>query len=803
MGISQFYKTLASLFGESYVTVKERLRNNRKSKSIPSWDTYDNIYFDFNTLLYKATHGSKKIMKLKKKHELLSKSSTSIEFEDEEGNVEEIQIEDEELISTDQQSEIPIETKMVFNTVVLDQVMRYLNHFHMRESIFIAIDGPAPRSKLLTQKSRRYLSSPTTNAGNTFVSFLNISEYDETVQLTPVQKIYLDLIQKNVIHERKEKKAISSTWFVPGTIFMEDTYLLLGHLGAILLGSGKFESKHSKGLTFYLSPAEREGEGEFKIIEHIYATNTKERHPKRDLIISGDSDFVLFALNLPPHRHVTLVKDMPSTYHLYDITKLKNIIATQCNTTSDQELSRVIKDITFLSMLSGNDYISRLKRYEPKQYLDEYIYIQQNHKERERQFLIDFDVENPHHMKINIPFLLKLHYGVKKAEDPSKKQKTPDVIALDVSENSIHNIPVKHVLSFLLTLLNMGQAVEEYEIIEPAIHKLTLRVGESVLVKSEGSSKTEAFKNACKKIFFSHEYGDLYEQVKARIHHFDTKEKFNQFLSFFFEEQVEKHLSAMKKVKLRVYEDESTSHIVIDYLAMCTWFMSYIHGKCLGFNQYYKSQNIPYMNDVIDLATKELEKGNTSLTITVPKTDDFILSPLECCVSSCVSYKNKHIVPIQEVREVLENSPVRYLFDIKEDFFHVLGDWTKEDTLSKIREAINEKLQQVPNKHDYSHLLEAQPTIKMTLDLNNAHHHLVSMPASTILPSYSQYNMNDHIVPCLKHIKVQAEASKPHQSYVDSYAFQELLLKRTNRSKLLEKGQQIRKFHTLLRRFIK
>lgn len=637
MGISQFYKTLTALFGESYVTVKDRLKNNRKdSRYIPPHDTYDNIYFDFNTLLYKATRGSKKLLKLKQKHGLLkSKDTKTIQFEDEEGNFEQIIIEEEELVSNEQETEIPTETKIVFNTVVLDQVMRVLNHFHMRESIFMAVDGPAPRSKLITQKLRRYQKSPSNNAGNTFVSFLNISEYDGTTPLTPMQKTYLHLIQKNIIHERKEKTAISSDWFSPGTMFMEETYLLLGHLGAKVLISGIFKTPHSNGLTFYISPAEREGEGEFKIIEHIYATDTKEKHPKRDLIISGDSDFVLYALNLPPHRHVTLLKDMPNTYHLFDITKLKKIIAQQCNITSDQDLSRVIRDITFLSMISGNDYISRLKYYDPRQYLEAYIHIQRKYNDGEHQFLIEFDVENPHLMKINIPFLLKLHSGIDNSRSPKNKKEGVDMMY--ENENIINNIPLKQVLPFLLTkLLNVGEVIEDYEFVGEQ-WKLTLRVGESFIVDSEGSSKHEALKNACQKIFFAYEYGELYEEAKARVSHFDSKEKFNQFLSFFFAEQVEKHVSTINKLKQRECEDGST--FVMDYLVMCTWFMSYVHGKCLGYNQYYKSAQIPYMNDLIILARNELQKGNTCITVTVPKTDDFILTPLECCVSSCVSYK--------------------------------------------------------------------------------------------------------------------------------------------------------------------
>ncbi|EFC37448.1 predicted protein [Naegleria gruberi] len=643
MGINSFYKTLSILFGESFIITKDELNNTRRNNSIKPEDVYDNIYFDFNTLLYKSTHGSRKIMNRMKYHQnVMNQGKESILEQDsttEKDNGTKIEGEDEE---------IPQDTRMVFHSVVLEGVMRYLNHFDARESLFFSVDGPAPRSKLITQKVRRYLNSAMTNTGNTFVSFINLSDMDEEIVLTEVQKIYLKLIQKNVINERNEKKAISSVWFVPGTNLMQEVSLVIWQLGALVLTNPTFNNN----LAFYHSPAGREGEGEFKILEHIYSSekNNHKKEEKRDLIVSGDSDFVLYALNLPRNRHITLVKDMPGFYQLYDVTKLKEQIARRCRTKSDEDLSRIITDMTFLFILCGNDYISKPRRFDIKLFMDRYIAHQKYSENRE--YLIHYDLKQPSEMKINVKFLSSLYSDYIKDFKQGENEDTETSNSKKKAEMengfpkiNIDNIPTKEAMVFLITLLNLGKReflCEEYEIIdaEPKPHfQVVVKIGESYITTARGKSKKDAFNNAFKNIFLNFDYGELHREAKVKTGLFETREQFNEFLSFFYQEQIEKYANSIRKLQQKIAE-VSYQPIVKDYLVMCAWFMSYIQGKNLGYSQYYKPKSIPSIDELVLYCEKEVEgKPDSFLTINVPASDNFILNPLEFCVSSCVSAK--------------------------------------------------------------------------------------------------------------------------------------------------------------------
>jgi len=148
------------------------------------------------------------------------------------------------------------------------------------------------------------------------------------------------------------------------------------------------------------------------------------------------------------------------------------------------------------------------------------------------------------------------------------------------------------------------------------------------------------------------------------------------------------------------------------------------------------------------------------------------------------------MVPIEEVRSILDDSPVQHLFDVHDDIRQVLLNWTKEDALLKIREAVNAKLASVKNKEDYQHILQLQHTTKMNLSKDN-HFHVSDLPAQSLLPNSWPYNPS-HKLPQLKNIRFQVEAKKPHKVYVDSKA-------KKHHINIDPFAGQTRKFHTLLR----
>jgi hypothetical protein len=119
---------------------------------------------------------------------------------------------------------------------------------------------------------------------------------------------------------------------------------------------------------FYISGADREGEGEYKIFEHIRHCESihnanpihhKFCHDDSFLIVGNDSDLV--ALSLLEHgKNISFLRVLNMNLtHLYNINDIRNSILQ--NILGDPE--KTVEDFVFLALLNGSDYLPKLMGY--------------------------------------------------------------------------------------------------------------------------------------------------------------------------------------------------------------------------------------------------------------------------------------------------------------------------------------------------------------------------------------------------------------------------------------------------------
>jgi len=225
----------------------------------------------------------------------------------------------------------------------LDRIYKFARP---QETMFLAVDGPGPKAKIITQRSRRLEKA-------------SASSY------SPQEAYCIDPLQ-----------------FTPGTSFMEELKQGLCYY------AGR-RTLHSRGsLKVYVCGADDAGEGELKLFEHMKTLiQDQENKPKKDplaflrekplqnkpkakcMIVGNDADLIVFSLL---HSHlfdIDILKCENNLEHvLLDIPLLRQQIiqevfgSSKVAPTQDEEQT-VVEDFALLSLFIGNDYLPRMKQF--------------------------------------------------------------------------------------------------------------------------------------------------------------------------------------------------------------------------------------------------------------------------------------------------------------------------------------------------------------------------------------------------------------------------------------------------------
>lgn len=222
-----------------------------------------------------------------------------------------------------------IEDKMIKNVIKYIELL--LDYSKPKDLLFIAIDGPAPKAKMIQQRQRR------------FKKFYEKREIDYLKQ------------KHNIPNDNNEEWDTNA--ITPGTIFMDRLSKQLKNYFS------------NKKLKVIISDSNIPGEGEHKLLDHIRKNKDNE---KVDVIYGLDADLIMLCMVCKVDNIYLLREtvEFDNKIHvkgykfLYlDIDRLKNNLLLEIlqrinrSNLSKEENNNIIDDYIFLSFILGNDFI--------------------------------------------------------------------------------------------------------------------------------------------------------------------------------------------------------------------------------------------------------------------------------------------------------------------------------------------------------------------------------------------------------------------------------------------------------------
>ena len=226
-----------------------------------------------------------------------------------------------------------IEHKMILN--VIKYIKLLVNYSQPQKLLFIAIDGPAPKAKMVQQRQRR---------------FKKFYEQDKTQQLKNKHKIVeekVDIWDTNAI--------------TPGTQFMDKL--------AKTLKQNLETDKVFQHLQIIISDSNIPGEGEHKLLHHLRENTEKE---DINVIYGLDADLIMLCMSSKKDKILLLREtvEFNNTIHIngykflylqidnlkYNLTN-EILLRMDRHNMSNEERSNILDDYIFFSFLLGNDFI--------------------------------------------------------------------------------------------------------------------------------------------------------------------------------------------------------------------------------------------------------------------------------------------------------------------------------------------------------------------------------------------------------------------------------------------------------------
>ena len=285
---------------------------------------------------------------------------------------------------------------------VVEKTIEYVNELKPEKLLYIAFDGPVPRSKMKLQRKRRYKG------------FQQELYYNE---LRDIFKI--------------EKKDTSSLWnsasLSPGTTIMEKI--------AKGLWNAATKKKFMGGkIMVIVDDTNIPGEGEHKLLNFIrYLKNLEEKV----VVFSPDADMIILSLQYEGDIYNIRIKDVnkKDDMDLYPNPDDKNIIfsvkkyrESLRKEFGDYDEIRLSRDLIFITFFIGNDFIKPIYFIKSNKggfwkILEIYKKLLSHYKNTERPFLVEIkEVDDKPHALVNQNFLISIIQDLANMEDRNMKE---------------------------------------------------------------------------------------------------------------------------------------------------------------------------------------------------------------------------------------------------------------------------------------------------------------------------------------------------------------------------------------------
>lgn len=264
---------------------------------------------------------------------------------------------------------------------ITQKTIDYVNELQPEKFLYIAFDGPAPRSKMKLQRYRRYGGFK--------------------------DKQYFEELKKEYkIEEKSVSSFFNSALFSPGTSFMEK-------MAKQLVNASKKKKFMEGKIAVIINDTAIPGEGEHKILNFI----RKLKDLKDKIVIfSPDADVVVLSLQyegdiyiIQPvdkqkKEHAQLYPNKSVKYIVFSITNYKKALKEEFRFINNIDEVRLSRDIILLSFFVGNDFVKPIfftkstKNYSFQMILNTYKELLPKYKNTDEPYLVKInDVATVNH----------------------------------------------------------------------------------------------------------------------------------------------------------------------------------------------------------------------------------------------------------------------------------------------------------------------------------------------------------------------------------------------------------------------
>lgn len=514
---------------------------------------------------------------------------------------------------------------------------------------------------MATQRARRYTET-----------------YDVNAPGLEEHEILLQQIGLNRQKALSTKRPIDTRGFTPGTEIMKQIKQVLVDI-VKYLQNGKYYD-----VEMYVSSSDREGEGEYKIFEHIKKGLRHSQQRKKVLVIGSDSDLILFGLQAASYCDLHILKTSDDQL-LFDCTEMRRELLKKIfcptpihsgklyssNFWSYRHSERMIDDFCFLSLLNGNDYVPRLRGYNYLFSWNEYCQIKSNEPDL---FLTEFSFsDNGYHLKLNLAFLKQL----------LKNEFLQKVKSLAYNPKSF--------LIYLIGRLYRNHVIEYVDAISSQGCKITIILKKNnsshIIGKGVGITKTMAKEKA---VIDALDGGELFSLV-----HSDYK------LSRKGYDNLKQLLLKEYNKKNEIMPTQRTNKELVPYFEGMLWTIQYLKANCINFSFQFNHRAIS-IDDVKNMPNDYIEISQQKTNYM----EDEALQPHEFMMS-ILPWSCKDLIPA-ELQQLMERgSPL-------EDLYHgsleeIQQRWKDPNAIERMKIAIGKRVRETKLE-----AMPLQPTIKFT-----------------------------------------------------------------------------------------
>ena len=492
-------------------------------------------------------------------------------------------------------------TKDKIEELVLEEVVSctkalICNVVKPKKLTYIALDGPAPRAKMVQQRSRRFKAIMEKN----FMKELN-------------EKFKMN--ESKVIWDR-------SANISPGTEFMEKLSNRI-----IKAMKEKTFQQHNNDMKIIFNNGNTPGEGEHKFLNLLRNMRTMESKKNDKIYLYGrDADLIILAV-CTHKSNIHIVREIKAendprldemyegyTYLELNIDNLKDgfhndIIRKDffkekegIKITKKSKIS-LLNDYIFLTFLAGNDFVLSLPFLKiKKRSLEKIIHIYQEIKDDFDDYLVKFDFRKDKKPSLNMEFLKKIYEMSALKEDEWMK---------------------KDIQSEVDKFLN-GYVDERQKEFESKL------------------SEYDKIKNRYTHMHIASPHHPLFEEYQKEIRSLDYNRDYDVWRNDYYD----------NFLGVKSEEDSKMIDLCIEnYLESLYFTLNYYLVGCPSWSWHYKFRVAPLLNDVFNYLdkNKDIEKFN-NFKLDSPMTPFqqllFILPP-----------QNSHILP-EVLRPIMSDDSI-------------------------------------------------------------------------------------------------------------------------------------------------